>query len=256
MGGLRHLTAEPGRVPVRVGISLGDTLAALHGVIGILVALQHRHASGRGQVIDVALYEAVFNCMESLLPEYSAFGAVRGPAGSALPGIAPSNAYRCKDGGYALIAGNGDSIFKRLMGVIGREDFAGDPALADNAGRVAQVASLDEAIGAWTAQRGVGEVLARLEAASVPVGRIYTVADIAADPHSRARGLLEELHLEDGRTLAVPGIVPKLSLTPGGHRRAAPALGQDSDAVLHEIGLTPQQIAQLKARGIVAGVAA
>jgi formyl-CoA transferase len=256
MGGLRHLTAEPGRVPVRVGISLGDTLAALHGVIGILVALQHRHASGRGQVIDVALYEAVFNCMESLLPEYSAFGAVRGPAGSALPGIAPSNAYRCKDGGYALIAGNGDSIFKRLMGVIGREDFAGDPALADNAGRVAQVAKLDEAIGAWTAQRGVGEVLARLEAASVPVGRIYTVADIAADPHYRARGMLEELHMEDGRTLAVPGIVPKLSLTPGGHRRAAPALGQDSDAVLHEIGLTPQQIAQLKARGIVAGVAA
>jgi formyl-CoA transferase len=256
MGGLRHLTAEPGRVPVRVGISLGDTLAALHGVIGILVALQHRHASGRGQVIDVALYEAVFNCMESLLPEYSAFGAVRGPAGSALPGIAPSNAYRCKDGGYALIAGNGDSIFKRLMGVIGREDFAGDPALADNAGRVAQVAKLDEAIGAWTAQRGVGEVLARLEAASVPVGRIYTVADIAADPHYRARGMLEELHMEDGRTLAVPGIVPKLSLTPGGHRRAAPALGQDSDAVLHEIGLTPQQIAQLKARGIVAGAAA
>ena len=130
MGGLRHLTAEPGRVPVRVGVSMGDTLAALHGVIGILLALQHRHRTGEGQVIDVALYEAVFNCMESLLPEYSAFGAVRGPGGSALPGIAPSNAYRCQDGAYALVAGNGDSIFKRLMGVIGRPDLAADPALA------------------------------------------------------------------------------------------------------------------------------
>jgi formyl-CoA transferase len=135
MGGLRHLTAEPGRVPVRVGVSIGDTLSALHGVIGILLALQHRHATGQGQVIDVALYESVFNCMESLLPEYSAFGAVREPAGSALPGIAPTNAYLCQDGAYALVAGNGDSIFKRLMVLIERSDLANDPALADNAGR-------------------------------------------------------------------------------------------------------------------------
>src|SRR5512140_1051059 len=163
MGGLRHLTGEPGRVPVRVGVSVGDTLAALHGVIGILMALQHRHVSGRGQIIDVALYEAVFNCMESLLPEYSAFGAVRGPAGSALPGIAPTNAYRCRDGGYALIAGNGDSIFRRLMTLIGRDDLGSDPALADNAGRVARVAELDEVIGAWAAQRTVDEVLAALD---------------------------------------------------------------------------------------------
>jgi formyl-CoA transferase len=253
MGGLRHLTAEPGRVPVRVGISLGDTLAALHGVIGILLALQERQASGRGQVIDVALYEAVFNCMESLLPEYSAFGAVRGPAGSALPGIAPSNAYRCGDGGYALIAGNGDSIFKRLMAVIARPDLAADPALADNAGRVARVAELDAAIGAWTAQRSVAEVLQALDEAAVPAGRIYTVADIAADPHYRARGMLQDLRMDDGSTLTVPGIVPKLSRTPGGHRRAAPGIGQDSDAVLAEIGLTPQQIAELKRRGVVVG---
>jgi formyl-CoA transferase len=253
MGGLRHLTAEPGRVPVRVGISLGDTLAALHGVIGILLALQERQASGRGQVIDVALYEAVFNCMESLLPEYSAFGAVRGPAGSALPGIAPSNAYRCGDGGYALIAGNGDSIFKRLMAVIARPDLAADPALADNAGRVARVAELDAAIGAWTAQRSVAEVLQALDEAAVPAGRIYTVADIAADPHYRARGMLQDLRMDDGSTLTVPGIVPKLSRTPGGHRRAAPGIGQDSDAVLAEIGITPQQIAELKRRGVVVG---
>ena len=153
MSGLRHLTAEPGRVPVRVGVSIGDTLASLHGVIGILLALQERHTSGKGQVIDVALYEAVFNCMESLLPEFSAFGAVREAAGSALPGIAPSNAYKCQDGGYVLIAGNGDSIFKRLMHTMGRDDLGLDAGLADNAGRVKRVDEIDAAIGAWTAQK-------------------------------------------------------------------------------------------------------
>jgi len=253
MSGLRHLTAEPGRVPVRVGVSIGDTLAALHGVIGILLALQERQRSGQGQVIDVALYEAVFNCMESLLPEYSAFGAVRGAAGSALPGIAPSNAYRCKDGGYALIAGNGDSIFKRLMNTIGRNDLCTDPALADNAGRVAQVEKIDDAIGQWTAERTVGEVLAALDAVAVPAGRIYTVADIAADPHYQARGMLNEVRMDDGSLLAVPGIVPKLSRTPGSHRRNAPTIGQDTDAVLREMGLSPEQIKALKDQGIVAG---
>jgi len=260
MSGLRHLTGEPGRVPVRVGVSIGDTLASLHGVIGILLALQHRERSrsaacpkGQGQVIDVALYEAVFNCMESLLPEFSAFGAVRGPAGSALPGIAPSNAYPCRDGGYALIAGNGDSIFRRLMQTIGRADLGSDPALADNSGRVQRVAEIDAAIGAWTAQRTVDEVLAALDGASVPAGRIYTVADIAADPHYRARGMIDTVRMDDGSELSVPGIVPKLSLTPGSHRRNAPALGQDTHAVLREIGLSEQQIAALHERGIVAG---
>lgn len=252
MGGLRHLTAEPGRVPVRVGVSIGDTLAALHGVIGILLALQHRNVSGRGQVIDVALYEAVFNCMESLLPEYSAFGAVREAAGSALPGIAPSNAYRCADGGYALIAGNGDSIFRRLMTLIERDDLGRDPQLADNAGRVARVGELDAAIGKWTAERSVEDVLTALEGASVPAGRIYTVADIAADPHYRARGMLDEVRMDDGSMLTLPGICPKLSATPGGHRRNAPTLGQDSLSVLREVGLTDAQIAALRERGIVA----
>jgi len=234
MGGLRHLTGEPGRTPVRVGVSIGDTLAALHGVIGTLLALQERQRSGRGQVIDVALYEAVFNCMESLLPEYSAFGAIRGPAGSALPGIAPSNAYACSDG-HALIAGNGDSIFKRLMKAIGRDDLGRDPALADNAGRVARVAEIDAAIGEWVATRAVDDVLAALDAAGVPAGRIYTVADIANDPHYQARGMLLPITLDDGSTLALPGIVPKLSRTPGSHRRNAPALGQDNAAVLAEL---------------------
>ena len=275
MGGLRHLTAEPGRVPVRVGVSIGDTLAALHGVIGVLLALQHRHASvspeapqGRGQVIDVALYEAVFNCMESLLPEYSAFGAVRGAGGSALPGIAPSNAYRCADtqssepreagsmGAYVLIAGNGDSIFKRLMKVIGRPDLGADPALADNAGRVARVAEIDHAIGHWTAQRTVEQSLAALDGAGVPAGRIYTVADIAADPHYQARGMLDQVQMDDGSLLTVPGIVPKLSLTPGLHRRNAPTLGQDTHKILRGLGLTPEQIQGLQDNGIVSGVQA
>ena len=252
MGGLRHLTAEPGRVPVRVGISLGDTLASLHGVIGILMALQERQHSGKGQVIDVALYEAVFNCMESLLPEYSAFGAIRGPAGSALPGIAPSNAYPCKDGGYALVAGNGDSIFKRLMHTIERDDLGHDPALSDNTGRVARVDEIDAAIAHWASALSVDEVLAALDAAQVPAGRIYNVADIAMDPHYLARDMLLSMKMNDGSTLMVPGLVPKLSRTPGSLRRNAPELGQDTDQVLSEMGLTNDQIKHLRDQGIVA----
>jgi len=251
MGGLRHLSAEPGRLPVRVGVSIGDTLASLHGVIGILMALHEKQRSGLGQVIDVALYEAVFNCMESLLPEYSAFGAVRGPAGSALPGIAPSNAYLCKDGKCALIAGNGDSIFKRLMMAIGRDDLAVDPTLIDNAGRVKRVEEIDAAIGAWASKLNVADVLAVLDQAAVPAGRIYTVEDIAADPHYLARGMLAEVCMSDGSILKVPGMVPKLSRTPGQHRRNAPSLGQDTDAVLLDLGITEDQISEMKKRGIV-----
>ncbi len=251
MSGLRHLTAEPGRVPVRVGVSIGDTLASLHGVIGILLALHERHTSGKGQVIDVALYEAVFNCMESLLPEFSAFGAVREAAGSALPGIAPSNAYKCQDGSYVLIAGNGDSIYKRLMHTMGRDDLGLDADLADNAGRVMRVEEIDAAIGAWTATLSVAQVLELLDATSVPAGRIYTVVDIVADPHYQARDMILQTVMADGSTLALPGIVPKLSRTPGSHRRNAPEIGQDTDAVLQDIGLTPAQIQALRDKGIV-----
>jgi formyl-CoA transferase len=202
-------------------------------------------------VIDVALYEAVFNCMESLLPEYSEFGAVRGPAGSALPGIAPSNAYLCKDG-CALIAGNGDSIFKRLMATIGRDDLGSAPDLVNNDGRVKRVEELDAAIGEWSSRLTVAEVLAALDAAAVPAGRIYTVQDIANDPHYQARGMLAEVQMKDGSRLKVPGMVPKLSRTPGMHRRNAPELGQDTDAVLTELGITAEQIQAMRQRGIVA----
>ena len=251
MGGLRHLTAEPGRVPVRVGVSIGDTLAALHGVIGVMMALYHRKVNcGAGQVIDVALHEAVFNVMESLLPEYSAFGAVREAAGSALPGIAPSNAYPCQDG-WVLVAGNGDSIFKRLMATIGRDDLGQAPDLADNAGRVARVAEIDAAIGAWTQPRTVQQVMDALATARVPAGKVYTAKDIAEDPHYRARDMILQQRTRDGDTLEVPGIVPKLSATPGTVRSNAPHVGDDTDAVLREMGLSAEQIATLRGRGIV-----
>jgi formyl-CoA transferase len=250
MGGLRHLTAEPGLTPVRVGISIGDTLASLHGVIGILLALQERHTSGKGQIIDIALYEAVFNCMESLLPEYSAFGEVRQAAGSALPGIAPSNAYQCRDGKYVLIAGNGDSIFKRLMQVIGREDLGQDAELGSNDGRVKRVDELDQAIGVWASQMTAEQVLEALDQASVPAGKIFTVEDIAKDPHYHARGMIETIQMKDGSTLQVPGIVPKLSRTPGSIKSLAPEVGEQTDQILNEIGLSSQQIAALKEKGI------
>jgi len=237
MGGLRHLTAEPGRVPVRVGVSIGDTLSALHGVIGVLTALRHREVNGgNGQVIDVALYESVFNVMESLLPEYDAFGAVRGAAGSALPGIAPSNAYRCAGDTYVLVAGNGDSIFRRLMQAIGRDDLAADPGLARNDGRALRAQQIDAAIEDWTLERSIDEVIRVLEAAGVPVGRIYSVADIVADPQYQARDMIVQTHDVQGRPLKVPGIVPKLQDTPGRFRTPAPNLGQHTAQVLSQTG--------------------
>jgi formyl-CoA transferase len=251
MGGLRYLTAEPGRVPVRVGVSIGDTLAALHGVIGILMALYHRDArKGEGQVIDIALYESVFNCMESLLPEYSAFNAVREAAGSALPGIVPSNAYSCRDG-WILIGGNGDGIFKRLMTAIGRADFAASPEMASNEGRVKRVADIDGAISAWTGARDKAEALKILDEHDVPSGAIYSIADIAADAQYRAREMILNITTRDGYQVDVPGIVPKLSATPGGIRSTAPRLGEDTEAVLQRAGVKAETIADLRARGVI-----
>jgi crotonobetainyl-CoA:carnitine CoA-transferase CaiB-like acyl-CoA transferase len=237
MGGLRHLTGEPGRVPVRCGISIGDTLSALHGVIGVLTALYHRDARGGvGQMIDVALYESVFNVMESLVPEYDAFGAVRERSGSALPGIAPTNAYRCADDKYALIAGNGDSIFRRLMAAIGRPDLESDPGLTQNDGRVARVQEIDAAIEAWTLTKTLDEVLAVLAAANVPAGKVYSVEDIARDPQYLAREMIVEAPTSDGFALKVPGVIPKLSATPGRIAWPAPRLGQHTHEVVSARG--------------------
>ena len=251
MGGLRHITGFPERPPVRPNLSIGDTLASLHGVIGALMALREAEQHGQGQVIDVALYESVFNCTESLLPEYDAQGYVRGRSGSVLPGIAPSNLYPCNDGAYVLIAGNADSLYKRLMSAIGREDLREDPALARNDGRAAQMERIDAAIGNWTSSRSQQEVLEVMEKAEVPAGRIYTAADIAGDPHYAARGMIQAIVAGDGEPLKVPGIVPKLSATPGAIRSAAPKLGEHTEEVLQEIGYGAPQIAELREHHII-----
>jgi formyl-CoA transferase len=232
-----------------VGISIGDSLAAMFGVIGALSAIHHRETSGKGQVVDVALYEAVFAMMESMLPEFGQDGYVRERSGAALPGIVPSNTYPCKDG-YVVIGANADSIFKRMMRAIGRPDLADDPALGSNDGRVKQTQKLDSAIAEWTSARGLDEVLRVLEAAEVPSGRIYSIADIAADLHFRARGMIEQ-HRLGGKDVLLPGIVPKLSATPGETRWVGPRLGAHTDEVLGGAGYSDAEIARLRDRGIV-----
>ena len=253
MGGLRHITGTPGQAPVRPAISIGDSLAALHGLIGVLMALHEREAhGGRGQVIDMALYEAVFNMMEGAVPEFDRYGMVREPAGSAMPGIAPTNAYPCADGLFVLIAGNADSIFKRLMHLVGRDDLGTDPALASNPGRVKRVAELDAAIASWTRQRTLEQALQELAEAKVPAGKVYRVPDIMADPHYRARGMLQQIRLADGSALQVPGVVPKLSATPGGFTGGGPELGEHTDQVLRELGLSEEELRGLHARDVIA----
>ena len=246
MAGFRYITGFPDRPPARPNLSIGDTIASLHGVIGALMALH----SGKGQIVDVALYEVMFNCMESLLPEYAAGGYVRERSGSTLPGIAPSNLYPCKDG-YVLIAGNADSLYQRLMTAIGRPDLRDDPALARNDGRAAQMQRIDEAIGAWTSTLTQDEVLKEMEKAEVPAGRIYSAADIAADPHFAARGMIQEIVAGDGEPLKVPGVVPKLSATPGAIRSAAPKLGEHTEEVLRRLGYDAAAISQLKESNII-----
>jgi crotonobetainyl-CoA:carnitine CoA-transferase CaiB-like acyl-CoA transferase len=252
MGGLRHVTGFQDRPPVRVGVSLGDTLASLYGTIGALMAMHHLKANGgKGQFIDVALYEAVFAVMESLVPEYAAFGHVRERSGASLPGISPSNTYLCGDGRYIVIAGNGDAIFKRLMSAIGRDDLGNDPQLARNDGRVKQNDKLDAAIAQWTAQHGLEDVLRTLEAAEVPCGRVYTAADIAQDPHYKAREMIQRHALPDGQAIDLPGIVPKLSETPGQTRWVGPQLGAHTQEVLASVGIDAKAFEQLRSRGVV-----
>ena len=251
MGGLRHVTGFPDRPPVRTGVSLGDTLASLYGTIGALLAMHHvKVNSGTGQFIDVALYESVFSVMESLVPEYAEFGHVRERSGSRLPGISPSNTYLCGDGSYVAIAGNGDGIFKRLMNAIGRPDLADDVDLARNDGRVLHNDRLDAAILQWTSNCTLDEVLTKLDAADVPSGRVYTAADIAADPHYQARGMITRETLPDGQQIDLPGIVPKLSETPGTTRWVGPALGEHTADVLRSIGVTQAELEALRREGV------
>jgi len=256
MGGLRFLSGYPDRAPVRVGVSIGDSIAALYGAIGALAALREREVNGgKGQVVDVALYEAVFAMMESLLPEYDMTGFVRTRTGASLPGIVPSNTYTTRDGKYVVIGANNDSIFKRMMRAIGREDLAADPQLARNDGRVARTEEIDAAIGAWTAANDLEEVLRVLEGAEVPAGKIYDIADIVADPQYAARAMIEQFPLGAGRSVKLPGIIPKLSATPGGTAWLGPALGAHTREVLAGLGVPEAEMAVLEAKGVIARAA-
>ena len=226
MGGMRYVTGFPDRAPVRMNLSIGDGIAALHGVIGVLMALHHRNRTGEGQVIDVALYESVFNMMESTLPEYGYDGTVRERTGTKLTGIVPSNTYQSKDGVHIAIGGNGDSIFKRLAQTMGREDWVNDPALSNNAGRAARAQEMDDGIGAWCAAHDAAFLLDALSQAQVPGSKIFSIKDIVEDAQYQARGMIETITLDDGTQLTVPGVVPKLSKTPGRVPGRGPALGE------------------------------
>ena len=251
MGGMRYLTGYPDRAPVRVGISIGDSLAAMYGAMGALIALHHRHKTGMGQMVDVALYEAVFSMMESMLPEFGMSGFVRERTGASLPGIVPSNTYLCGDGQYVVIGANGDSIFKRMMLAIDRSDLANDASLADNAGRTKRTEDLDAAIGAWTGAHTLAEVLEVLDKADVPSGRIYSIADIVADMQYQARDMIEKHELGDNEEVWLPGIVPKLSDTPGRTKWIGPKLGAHTAEVLSAIGVDVETQADLRKRGII-----
>ncbi|MFQ6591580.1 MULTISPECIES: CaiB/BaiF CoA transferase family protein [Pseudomonas] len=252
MGGIRYTTGNPDSPPARVGVSLGDSLASLHAVIGALMALLRvKTGQGDGQIVDVSLAESVFNLMESLVPEYDMLGHVRERSGGALPGIAPSNTYLTADGAYVVIAGNSDPIYKRLMTTIGRADLAEAPEFAHNDGRAAKSGVLDAAITHWTSSRPIEQVLSALEAAEVPAGRIYSVADIVSDPHYQARDMLLKAELPGGVSVKMPGIVPKLSETPGAINWQGPTLGQHTDDILGSLGLTVADIQRLKTSGVV-----
>jgi formyl-CoA transferase len=260
MGGMRYVSGHPDRPPVRIGISIGDSLAALHGVIGAMMALRHRDVTGgrwngkrgeqcvagQGQMVDVALYESVFNVMESLVPEYDHAGVVRERTGGALPGIVPSNTYTTRDGENIVIAGNGDAIFKRLMLAIGRDDMANDPQLARNDGRVPRTAEIDGAIQGWCATQDIESALATLKEADVPVSKIYSVRDMMSDPQFLARSMFEQHRFADGTPIKLPAITPKLSETPGETKWLGPALGEHTSEVLHGLGYDDERIAQLR----------
>ena len=250
IGGLRYVNGFPGERPVRPNLSLGDTVAGLHAALGIALALLERHSSQQGQVVDVALFESVFNLLEAVIPEFDGAGEIRQPAGSTVTGIVPTNTYRCADGKYVIIGGNGDSIFKRLMTTAERPDLAEDPRLAKNPGRVENEAEIDGAIEAWCATLPSPEVLEKLEANRVPGGPIYSAADMMADPHFQARGLFQQVEI-NGAPLKIPAIMPRLGGTPGGTRWPGGDAGGDTESVARgELGLSEEEFQRLKAQGV------
>lgn len=257
-GGMRYVTGYPGMAPARPNLSLGDTLAGLHAALGIMMALYHRDAkgdakgSGEGQVIDVAIYEAVFNMMESLIPEYDKLGEIRERQGARLSGIVPTNTYPTKDGKYIIIGGSGDAIFKRFMLAIGRADLAQDPRLAQNNGRVQHEALIDEAIETWTTAHSFDEIITKLDEASVPTGPIYTAAEILQDEHFKARGMFEDADIGEGETVKLPTMIPKMSATPGGTKWIGPPLGAHNQEIYGDwLGFSEEKLQQLQNDGVI-----
>ncbi len=251
-GGLRYVTGEPGQAPVRSAVSLGDSMAGMHAAYAALAAVYERARSGQGQEIDVALYEAVFNHMESLLPEYDLLGHVRERSGARLDGVVPSNTYVCADGAYVAIGANADGLYRKLMALAGRPDLADDPALAHNDGRVARAEEIDAAIRAWTSTHGQKHALAELARAEIPSGPINSIADIVADPHVQSRDILEPVTLPDGTEVRMGGVVPKLGRTPGRTRWVGPQLGEHNEAVYGDwLGMSPEELARLRAEGVL-----
>ncbi|MDI6745783.1 MAG: CaiB/BaiF CoA-transferase family protein [Rhodocyclaceae bacterium] len=252
MGGVRYITGYPDRPPVRLNLSLGDSVAGLHAVIGALMALRHREVNGgQGQVVDVALYESVFNLMECTVPEYVMYGEIRERTGSNLTGIVPSNTYMSRDAVNIIIAANGDGIFRRLMAAIGRSDVGEDPRFANNAGRAAQAEYIDGAIGEWCASVDAAEAVRCLKSAGVPHGKIYSAADICNDEQYRARDMILDMSLPDGTPISMPGIVPKLSVTPGRVSSPGTAIGAHTREVLREAGFDDAEIDKMHARGVI-----
>jgi crotonobetainyl-CoA:carnitine CoA-transferase CaiB-like acyl-CoA transferase len=252
-GGLRYVNGYPGQPPVRPNLSMGDTLAGLHAVLGILMALwqRNKHQEQRGQTVDVALYEAVFNLMEAVVPEYDGAGIIREPSGSTVTGIVPTNTYRCRDGKYVIIGGNGDSIFCRLMGAAGRSDMANDPKLANNAGRVRHEREIDAALSAWTATLDSTQVLEILETSRVPAGPIYNAADMVGDPHFQARGMFEQVTV-NGKFLKIPAIPPRLEVTPGVTEWPGPEIGSHNSEIYGSLlGLPDNELAKLEKEGVI-----
>ena len=251
IGGFRYVNGFPGERPVRPNLSMGDTLAGIHAALGIVLALFERERGGDGQVVDVSLFESVFNLLEAVIPEFDGAGVVRGPSGSTVTGIVPTNTYLCADGRYVIIGGNGDSIFKRLMTAAGRDDMANDPRLANNSGRVQHEQMIDDALSAWCAGLDSQAVLATLEEARVPSGPIYSVADMFNDPHFHARGLFEQVEI-NGKPLRIPALMPKLAGTPGQTRWPGQAAGSHNDEVLRKgLGLDDAAWAALQKKGVV-----
>ena len=253
--GFRYINGFADDVPVRPNLSLGDSVAGLHAAMGILLALLARKSSdteANGQVVDIALYESMFNLMEGIVPEYSGAGEIRQPAGSTITGIVPTNTYLCSDGKHVVIGGNGDSIYVRLMTAIGREDLAKDPRLASNPGRVTHQKLIDGAIAAWADQLTSIQVIQAMEDADVPVGAIFSIADAFEDPHYQARGMFEQVQVPNrDDTLAIPAILPQLMGTPGSTEWPGGEVGSHTDDLLTAMGLAADRIAALKERGIV-----